>query len=178
MLGDTERAIFESETRKAAIACGLSWEDAAHLGGNCTYVKVSVGNFRITTHRVQSPGCFVEPCESRKQDAAVNQFMDEYIDEDLLVVPLPKLRHAAEIAVYLLHGTTESQDSKRSPFLEVAAPDSELKVYRWQCSLADLRMAYMADARKADATPDIEDKAKPKPKQKPIARDRSGTEGE
>src|SRR5258708_6367964 len=72
MLGDTERALFEAEVRRAANAAKLRPEDATHHGNNCTYVKVTAGNFRITSHRVSTPGAFVTPCESRKQDAAVN----------------------------------------------------------------------------------------------------------
>jgi hypothetical protein len=166
MLGDTERAIFESEMRKAAKASGLNCEDADHLAKNCTYVKVSAANFRITAHRVPSPGCFVEPCESRKQDAAVNKFLDEWIDDGLLCAPLPKITSAKEIAIYVLHGATKSIEGKRTLFLELAAPDSELQDYRWNCSFADLRQSYLADAREPSAARSVEDKAKPKPKKK------------
>ncbi len=166
MLGDTERAIFESEMRKAAVASGLRCEDADHFGNNCKYVKVTASNFRITAHRVVTPGCFVQPCESRKQDAAVNEFLDEWIDEGLLCVPLPKIQSAKELAIYILHGATQNHEGKRTLFLELAAPDAELQVYRWHCSFADLRQSYLADARELGATRQVEDKAKPKPKKK------------
>src|SRR5581483_5598644 len=121
---------------------------------NCSYVKVAAGPFRLTTHRVATPGSFVAPCVSRKQDAAVNEFMDGYVlHEDgvrdgavCLCVPLPALEQAKEIAVYALHGTWE-QDGRRTPFLEIAAPDADLEVYRWQCSFNDLKQAYLADSR-------------------------------
>jgi len=162
MLGYTERALFKSELRKAAIDSGLPCEDVGHNANNCNYVRVSAGNIRITAHRVPTPGSFVPEAESRKQDASVNQFLDEYIDEGLLRVPLPKIQHAKEIVFYILHGSIINLDGKK-PFLEVATPDSELSTYRWNSSFLDLRQAYMADARK-DATKEVEDKAKPKPK--------------
>jgi len=152
--------------RKAARASGLNCEDADHLGNNCTYVKVSAANFRITAHRVSSPGCFVQPCESRKQDAAVNGFLDEWIDDGLLCVPLPNIKAAKEVAIYVLHGATRNTEGKRILFLELAAPDSELQVYRWHCSFADLRQSYLADTREPGAARSVEDKAKPKPKKK------------
>ena len=165
MLGYTARSIFENELRKAAIASGLRVEDADHLGGNCSYVKVSAGNFRITAHRVPSPGSFVDPCESRRQDAAVNQLMDEYINEGLLCAPLPRIQQAKEIQIYLLHGELDNQAGVRMPFLELAAPDWELSKYQWQCSLSDLRQLYVADARIAGTETALEDRARPKPKQ-------------
>jgi hypothetical protein len=166
MMGDTMRALFEAEFRRAAIACGLSWENVSHNGKNCTYVRVSAGNFRISSHHVSSPGSFVPPAESRKQDAAVNQFMDEYIDEGLLCAPLPKLERAKEIVIYLLHGATKSHDGRRALFLEFAAPDADSEVYQWHCSLSGLRQAYLAEARDASPDASIEDKAKPKPKKR------------
>ena len=119
-----------------------------------------------STQNFQSPGCFVPPCESRKQDAAVNGFLDEWIDDGLLCVPLPKIEAAKEVAIYVLHGATRDQEGKRTLFLELAAPDSELQLYRWHCSFAELRQSYLADSRKLGSARPVEDKAKPKPKKR------------
>jgi hypothetical protein len=165
LLGDTERALFESEMRRAAEKFGLTWRNADHVGLNCTYVKVIAGPFRISAHRVPSPGSFVRPCESRKQDAAVNKFMDGYVLDGALSVPLPRLERASEIAIHALHGSIEV-DSKKNLFLELAAPDSELETYRWQCSFMELRQAYLSDARSTQSAKEIEDRAKPTPRKK------------
>jgi hypothetical protein len=161
LVGDTERALFESEMRKAAQRFNLPWQDAAHQGGNCTYVKVSAGKFRITAHRVHTPGEFVNPCASRRQDAAVNQFMEGYVLEGSLCVPLPKLEEAEEIAIYLLHGSIVAPDGQRASFINLAAPDSELEHYQWQCSSAELKQAYLADSRSSDKDGEVRDLVQP-----------------
>src|SRR6185312_732255 len=163
MLGDTERAIFEHEMRKGAEKFGLKWENASHAGDNFNYVRISAGSFRLTGHRVPCPGYFVRRCVSRQQNAAVNRFMDGYVLDGALSVPLPKLEAASAINVYALHGTTVI-DGKESQFLELAAPDSELEGYHWKCGFLDLRQAYLADARKQKTSSNVEDKAQPKPR--------------
>lgn len=163
LVGDMERAIFENEMRKSADVCGLKWENAEHAGDNFNFVRVIAGQFRLTGHRVSCPGYFVRPCVSRRQDAVVNRFMDGYVLDGALTVPLPKLEAAKAINVYILHGST-TVDGQRRLFLELAAPDSELEGYHWQCSFLDLRQAYLADARQQKRTGALEDKAKPKPR--------------
>lgn len=96
LVGDVERAIFESISRKAAEKYKLRWENVDHIGKNSSCVHIYAGNVNLTTHRVACPGYFVRPCESRKQDAAVNEFMDGYFLEGSLCAPLPTLSAAKE----------------------------------------------------------------------------------
>ena len=147
ILGHTERVLFENEMRKGAVSFGIDWENANHVGDNCTYVKVVSGKFKMTGHRVPCPGYFVRPAESRKQEAAVNRFMDGYVLDGALSIPLPLLKQAKQIAAYILHGTTVDENGEKKLFLQLAIPDSELDGYRWECSFVDLRQAYSMGLR-------------------------------
>src|SRR6266404_6070710 len=97
------RALWESEFRKTAIACGLKAYDTAHAGDNCTYVMVKAAGLVVTAHHVDGPKQFVRDAESRKQNAGINDWLPEHIDERLLLHPLPKLGRKP-IYLNLLHG--------------------------------------------------------------------------
>jgi hypothetical protein len=151
LIGDFERAIFENVTRKAARTSGLDAQDVDHVGGNCSCVHVYAGNIALTTHRVPEPGYFVRQCESRKQNAAVNKFLDGYVLKGSLSAPLPVLGRADQIRLYILHGTRLMASGDRESFVQLAAPDSELGKYQWLCSFGELQQAYLADSRENNA---------------------------
>jgi hypothetical protein len=52
-------------------------------------------------------------------------------------------------------------DGKRTPFLYLAAPDSELEHYQWQCSSAELKQAYLAESRSEDKDGEVKDLVQP-----------------
>lgn len=165
LVGDIERAIFENIVRKAAKKYKLRVSDVDHNGGNSSCIHVFAGNLRLTTHRVPSPNYFVRPCESRKQDSAVNKFMDGYVLEGSLSAPLPALDKAEEIRLFILQGSViEEKDGKeeRRSFIQLAAPDAALVRYRWICSFGELQQAYLADARDSNREQEQETRVLPR----------------
>lgn len=163
LIGHFERAIFENVTRVAARNHGLSYDDVDHVGDNCSCVHVYAGNLALTTHRVSEPGQFVRQCESRKQNAVVNRFLNGYVLEGSLCAPLPDLEKAPQIRLYILNGTKLNANNEREHFVQLAAPDAELSRYQWACSFAELQQAYLADSRK-DASGDVGIQSAQKPK--------------
>ena len=132
----------------------LRWENVDHIGKNSSCVHIYAGNINLTTHRVACPGYFVRPCESRKQDAADDEFMDGYFLEGSLCAPLPTLSAAKEIRLYILQGSALNEKGERESFIELAAPDSALAQYPWIRSFGELQQAYLADAREANREPE------------------------
>ncbi len=162
LVGDVERAIFENIARKAAIKHGLKCKDVDHQGGNSGCVHIFAGNLRLTTHRVPCPGYFVRPCESRKQDTAVNKFMDGYVLDGSLCAPLPALNRAGQIRLYILQGSVLGEKEERKGFIQLAAPDATLERYQWICSFGELQQAYLADSREANREQGQEKRLLPK----------------
>ncbi len=152
LVGDVERAIFENIARVAAKNSGLKTENVDHVGGNCSCVHVYSGNIALTTHRVTERGYFVRPCESRKQSASVNKFLNGYVLDGSLSAPLPVLSEANQIRLYVLHGSKLNANKEREFFVQLAAPDAELARYQWICSFAELQQAYLADSRENENT--------------------------
>lgn len=147
LIGHLERAIFENMTRNAAKAHGMIPNDKDHHGENCSCVHVYSDNLALTTHRVPEPGHFVRQCASRKQDAAVNKFLDGYLLDGSLCAPLPQLKGAERIRLYILHGARVNANNEKELFIQLAAPDAELNGYQWICSFSELQQAYLEDSR-------------------------------
>jgi len=184
ILPHNRRILFESEFRKAAKDCKLHAFDSAHAGDNCTYVMVKADGLIITEHYVDGPKQFVRPAESRKQNAAVNNWLDEYTDENLLTQPLPKLGRNA-IYLNLLHGCTlmtspegELVVNSESCFLRIAIPDDESQKYLYNWSIQEVLMAYATAPDSAAAPQAIEDKAQPRTKIKLKAKKHSAGNSE
>jgi len=176
------RALFESEFRMAAKDCGLKTFDSYHAGANCQYVMVKAAGLIITEHYVDGPRQFVQPAKSREQNSGVNDWLDEYTDERLLIHPLPKIGRAA-IYFNLLHGaafsTSASGDTSiivDSCFLRIAIPDDKFKKYLYNWSIQEVLMAYAEIPDSATAPQAIEDKAQPRPKLKVKKRAAGSTE--
>jgi hypothetical protein len=161
LVGDFERAIFENVTRKCAKLAGLKYADIEHRGKNSSCVQIAASNLRLTTHRVPMPGYFVRPCESRKEAAAVNKFMDGYHLDGALCAPLPTLESAECISLYILHGKYIKSTGEQRLFMQIAAPDASLDEYRWICDFGELHQAYMDDRRRSDDG-EMKDERKPK----------------
>lgn len=161
------RALWESEFRKTALACGLKAYDTAHAGDNCTCVMVKADGLIVTAHHVDGPGEFVRDAESRKQNAGINDWLPEHIDERLLLQPLPKLGRKP-IYLNLLHGGPFVTSAvgvvtvdATSCFLRIAIPDDDSKKYLYNWSAQEVLLAY-ATAPAAAAVPQaVEDKAQP-----------------
>jgi len=158
--GFMKRALIEQNGREAADAASLTWKDIDYKGGRTSCVHVYAGNIRITFHRVPSPWSFVPPCDSRRQDAAANRFLDGYVLEGTLCAPLPELRDASAIRMYVLHGTTHVKGEVVN-FCNLAVPDSELKSYCWQMTFEELQQAYIAKQHTGRVAQSIQT---PKPK--------------
>jgi hypothetical protein len=170
ILPHNRRILFESDFRKAAKEYGLSAFDSFHVGDNCAYVMVKADGLIITEHYVEGPKQFVRFAASRKQNAAVNSWVYEYTDDNLLTQPLPKLGRKP-IYLNLLHGCALSQSSSgelsaipESCFLRIAIPDDESQKYIYNWSAQEVLMAYAVTADSAAAPQAIEDKAQPRTK--------------
>lgn len=171
VLPHLRRAFVEHDFRQTAIACGLKAFDTPHAGDNCTCVLVKAGQLILTAHYVDGPKQFVRDAESRKQNAAVNGWMDEHIDERLLVNPLPKFGNKP-IYLNLLHGgiflrTADGKVSVDSTacFLHIAIPDEASQKYLYNWSAQEILLAYSTAATQTVAVLEaIEDKAKPRAK--------------
>jgi hypothetical protein len=72
------RGLFESDFRKAGIECGLKTFDMPHVGENCSCVMIKADGLILTEHYVDGPGHFVRDAESRRQNAAVNKWLEEF----------------------------------------------------------------------------------------------------
>ncbi len=171
VLPTLRRAFWESEIRKTAIECGLRPFDMYHAGENCTCVMVKADVMILTAHFVDGPGQLVREAESRKQNAAINAWMDEHTDERLLLQPLPKLG-TKPIYLNLLHGAyftkTASGELVVEPtscFLHVAIPEAGAKRYCYNWSAQKILLAYDSVTETAAAPTAIEDNAKPRAKQ-------------
>jgi hypothetical protein len=160
------RALFENELRKAAEVAGLRSFDMDHVGKNYGYVLIRAGNLVITAHHVGGPKHFVRPCESRKQNASINRWLDTLILDGIL--DLPSLDDAETINAYVLHGIEIEERAEQifeTPFLQVAVPDAELSRYQKNYAIGELIGAYTM-ARSGSAPSGvpitlIPDKAKP-----------------
>lgn len=172
VLPHVRRGLFEAEVRRAGEACGLDVSDSAHAGENCSCVTVRADGLVMTAHYVDGPGEFVRDAESRKQNAAVNEWMGEHCDERLLVRPLPRVGRKP-IYLNLLHGGCFDDAGRAKPtldpstfFLRVCVPaaDGSRKYVRnWNAleilsAYASIPVAQAAGAR------GVEDKAQPRRK--------------
>ncbi|MGB8542750.1 MAG: hypothetical protein WCD49_14045 [Candidatus Acidiferrales bacterium] len=126
------RAVFESALRSAARSHGLKPYDLFHDGDNYSYVLVKKKKLVITCHHVSSPDSFVRPAKSRKQNAAINEWLDYFTPRELLLGPLPELRKSGKINLYILHGQqpANAEKTKYTSFLRIAIPNSELTEYQ------------------------------------------------
>jgi hypothetical protein len=159
------RALFESTIRNAARANALKPFDMMHAGDNYPYVQVRTRRLIITAHYVPAPGHFVRFAESRKQNAAVNGWVDTYARQELLLKPLPKLGSTGAIYLYLLHGQFRDIENGKAifrPFLQIAIPDAELEIYRKVYEVRDLLMLYVQREAAAQVNVAISDKAIPR----------------
>ncbi len=164
------RGLWESDFRKAAIECGLRTFDIPHAGENCSCVMVKADGLILTEHYVDGPGQFVRDAESRKQNTAVNKWLDEYADERLLLHPLPKLGRKS-IYLNLLHGghfVNSDSDAltvdAATCFLHIAIPEDGSKKYLCNWSAQEILLAYATAADAAVAPQAVEDKAQPRKK--------------
>ena len=169
------RGLFESEFRKAGIECGLKTFDMPHAGENCSCVMVKANGLILTEHYVDGPGQCVRDALSRKQNSAVNKWLEEFADERLLLHPLPKLGRKP-IYLNLLHGchfaNSETESLTIDPascFLRFAIPefaiaDAASKKYLHNWSAQEVLLGYESAANAALAPQAIEDKAQPKRK--------------
>lgn len=164
------RGFCESEFRKTGIECGLKTFDMPHVGENCSCVMIKANALILTEHYVDGPGQFVRDAESRKQNAAVNKWLDEFVDERLLIHPLPKIGRKP-IYLNVLHGgrfANSDTDSltidPSSCFLRFAIPEEGSKKYLYNWSAQEVLLAYATAADTAVAPQAIEDKAQPRKK--------------
>lgn len=170
VLPHVRRALWESEFRQGAVQSGLKCFDMPHVGENCSCVMVKVDSLILTAHYVDGPGQFVRDAVSRKQNAAVNEWLPEHVDERLLVRPLPKFGRKP-IYLNLLHGshfhnsaTGALISEPTSCFLRVAVPDDASKKYLYSWSAQDIIAAYATVLDAAAPVQAIEDKALPRKK--------------
>lgn len=168
------RCFWESALRKSAISNGLKCFDMDHAAENSSCVLVKADKLILTEHYVEGPNQTVRPAKSRKQNSAVNAWMDEYTDDRLLLTPLPKLGNNP-IYLNLLHGANFSHLTPEnlaidptSCFLRIAIPaaaneeekESDKYLHNW--SVDEILQAYVIHAETA-----VEDKAHPRRKTKP-----------
>jgi hypothetical protein len=164
------RGLVESEFRKTAVECGLKPFDMPHVGENCSFVMVKANGLILTEHYVDGPGQWVRDAESRKQNTAVNKWLDEFSDDRLLLHPLPKLGRKP-IYLNVLHGghfANSETDSLTidvaTCFLHIAIPEEGSKKYLCNWSAQEILLAYATAADTAVAPQAIEDKAQPRKK--------------
>jgi hypothetical protein len=138
------RAVFESALRSAAQNHGLKAYDLFHDGDNYSYVLVKKKKLVITCHHVSSPDSFVRPAKSRKQNAAINEWLDYFTPRELLLKPLPELRKSGKINLYILHGQqpTDAEKKKYTSFLRIAIPNAELTDYQRNYDVQELLNLY------------------------------------
>lgn len=163
------RALWESEVRRAADACGLRTFDMAHIGKNSSCVHVKAGSIILTAHYVDSPNDFVREAESRKQNAGVNRWLTHYVDNRLLIAPVPSLGERP-IYINMLHGAffpmKKEDGAKVDPttcFLRFGIPAADSNQYLAECvwSAQELLLQY-GPAAVAEPTPkNMPDEAKP-----------------
>jgi hypothetical protein len=143
------RAVFESATRSAAQNNGMKAYNLFHTGDTYPYVLVKAKKLLITCHHVAAPDYFVRQAESRKQNAAVNKWLDYYMRNELMLHPLPDLRQSGKINLYILHGQ-QPADADRTTFtsfLQVAIPDADLTTYRKNFPVSELLQIYAQKAK-------------------------------
>jgi hypothetical protein len=160
------RAVFESALRNAARTNGLKAYDRFHDGENYPYVLVKNKKLVITCHHVSSPDCFVRPAQSRKQNAAINDWLDYYRPpRDLLLRPLPELRNSGKINLYVLHGQqpVDAEKTAYSSFLRIAIPNSKLTEYQRNYDVQEVLNLYtQRDRTKEISELQISDRALPR----------------
>jgi hypothetical protein len=89
------RALFEHEVRIAAADAGLQHLDLRHAGDNCGYGMVRAGQ------HIGSPKKFVRRCKSRRQNAAVNAFLEQLALDEVLMEPIPQLDEGGIVYAFL-----------------------------------------------------------------------------
>ena len=159
------RALFESEFRKAAQTHKLKVHDRQHEGENYGYVLARAGRLRLTAHQVSGPNQFVRPCVSRKQNAAVNRWVDAPPLPGTLQEALPDLHESGLVNAYILHGRIiEKRGGKKftTSFLRIGIPDAELTRYRRSYDVPELLQLMAQKATGTLVTPEIADQAQPK----------------
>ncbi|MEX2299483.1 MAG: hypothetical protein WD733_01030 [Bryobacterales bacterium] len=159
------RALFEHAFRLAAgNARGrLRHFDCRHAGDNCGYGRVQAKRLVLTIHHVDGPDQFVRPCVSRRQNAAVNKFLDSSFMPDAMIEIPPDLSGAEFVNAYILHGQQTRKKADKTfteDFLRIAFPDSELNRYTRNYNVLDVLQKY-AVVESAAETAAIEDKARP-----------------
>jgi len=162
------RAMFENVFRTSARAQGLKAYDMRHIN-DYPYVLVKTKRLVITAHHVGSPGEFVPPAETRKQNAAINKHLDYYLRAELLLEPLPGLSKSGRVNIYVLHGqTANAADEEKgfTPFLHIGIPDTDLTCYSKVYNVRDLLQIYQQREVAADIEIKIADKAIPRIKTK------------
>jgi hypothetical protein len=173
------RGLMESDLRKTAIECGLKPFDMQHKAENSSYVMVKADGIILTEHFVDGPRQFVRDAVSRKQNAGVNAWLPEHVDERLLISPLPKLGREP-IYMNLLHGAHVSVSESGivippddTYFLRIAIPDDESRKYLYNWSAQEILMAYSSVLEEADVQREITDTALPRKKSEIINPKRS-----
>jgi len=158
------RALFENVVRQAARVARVESLDMMHKGDNYPYVLVKCAKLVMTAHHVPGPCHFVRPAESRKQNAAVNEWLDTWVRQELLIRPLPDLRRSGNVNVLILHGQTrEKMEGKEisSSFLQLAIPDADLNEYRRIYHVKDLLQSYSQQAVADKVDVRVADRARP-----------------
>lgn len=171
VLPHIRRGFWESELRKVAVECGLRCFDMPFQDGeSSTYVLVKARGMILTAHYVDGPHQFVREAESRKQNAAVNSWVNEHTNENLLLHPLPRLG-TKPIYLNLLHGAFFMRSANGSVgiettscFLHLAIPEEAAKRYLYNWSAQEILLAYDSAAETAAGPHVIEDKATPRTK--------------
>jgi hypothetical protein len=170
VLPGIRRALWENETRRAAIECGLKCADVPHVGDNCSCVTVNADGLILTVHYVDGPNQFVREAESRKQNAGVNRWLNYYTDERLLISPIPKIGDRP-IYLNLLHGanfpTLSSEKlliDDTTYFLRLAIPASDAGCYLCAWNAHELLQAYKTSPQAVSVKAELEDHARPRRK--------------
>ena len=170
VLPHIRRGLMESEFRKAGLECALKVFDMPHAGDNCSCVMVKADGLILTEHYVDGPGQFVRDAKSRKQNIAVNSWLDEYADENLLIHPLPKLGRKP-IYLNVLHGSPHSNRDSDIPivdasncFFRIAIPEEGTSKYLYNWSAQEILLAYATAGDAAVAPLTVEDNARPRRK--------------
>ena len=170
LAGHAKRAFFEALLRDAAKVNDMPYSDEKHAGGNLGFVSANSSRFRMTAHRVSWPGEFVRPSVSRKQAAAVNDYVGQLVIEFGDLCPYPKLAEAEEINAYILHGDY----GNNTPFLRVAIPDANLTKYHVNVSLEHLMQGYLEDSRRERRPDATKDRRKPRTKKSQSDKEKEG----
>ena len=127
-------------------------------------VRIEPG-LAISTHHIGGPNQFVRRCKSRKQNAAVNKFLDQLALDEILIEPIPKLDEAGVVYAHLLHGRIYERHGNQEfthDFLRLAFPDADLKKYAKNYSILEILQKYAALENSGSGPgPDTEDKVIP-----------------